>query len=70
MLISELIEILSKLPGDAQVYSVSDHGQCPEQAGSVSVCVDDDQPYDGEELEWESMDDVEDLSQIKSVVVG
>ena len=42
---SELIKLLEGVPDDAIVYVCSDHGQCPEQCGSIDYSDCDELPY-------------------------
>jgi len=37
MTVSELKELLTKIPSSARVYTYADHGQLPEQCESVQV---------------------------------
>lgn len=54
----KLIDILRILPKDANIYIESDHGQVPEPAYHVNVSSDEELPYRGDEIDWDSIDDV------------
>lgn len=56
----ELQNTLSTLPKEAIIFSESDHGQCSEQSGSITVCTErlQDYPYYGEDLNWRGIDAV------------
>jgi len=73
MIVKELINYLKTLPENAIVYIESDHGQTPEQAGSVSISIEefgtDKPPYYGEDVNWDC-EEFEEIEYDKKLVTA
>jgi len=66
-----LKEIASIIPDDATIYVEADHGQSPEQASGVRVCVETHvkMPFYGDDLEWEDVESTTDWSKVTAVKI-
>jgi hypothetical protein len=57
--------LMINVPDTAKVYVMSDHGQCPEQAGSIDVTSDTDLPFDGDEVNWDEEVESRDITAVR-----
>ena len=64
---SELLELWKGIPGDAEIYVESDHGQIPEQAYGIEVTFDDEISYYGEDNSWKEIKPSTDLSKVTAI---
>jgi hypothetical protein len=61
----ELKALLINVPDTAEVYIMSDHGQSPEQAGSLDVTSDLDLHFDGDEINWDEEVEACDITAVR-----
>ena len=71
MKVSELLQKIDHVDGDALVYMEADHGQMPECAGSVVATTESPEtmPYYGEDLDWVSIEEVPDDKKITAIKI-
>jgi hypothetical protein len=67
---AKLRDVINKVPDEAVVYVESDHGQSAEQAGHILVCYSPKQPYYGDDLGWEEIDENTEWENVRSVLIA
>jgi hypothetical protein len=61
----ELKALLINVPDTAEVYVMSDHGQSPEQAGSLDATMDAELSFYGDEVDWDEEVDACDITAVR-----
>jgi hypothetical protein len=67
----ELVELLKPFPDEVIIYVESDHGQTPEQAGSISLSKDEQLPhndFDGD-MGWKDEGKVENVDHVTAIKI-
>jgi hypothetical protein len=67
--VSELKELLAKIPEDAIVYVSSDSAQTAEFSGGISVTAETELSFYGDEITWYDEDEAVELKHATAVVI-